>query len=70
MAFNRSRNEDGRERKKRKDTLVGTLREEYGENFAAGHRADMTLGGLAKKLGLPDTASEDEVKRKLKKKKS
>jgi hypothetical protein len=67
MSFERSRNEDGRERKKRKDTHVSTLREEYGETFAPGQRGNLTLGGLAKKLGLPETASEDEVKRKLKK---
>jgi hypothetical protein len=32
----RSRNEDGEIRKKRIDTLVGTLRQEYGEDFTKG----------------------------------
>ena len=40
----RSRNEDGEIRKKRRDTLVGTLRDEYGDNFAEGYRSDAKLG--------------------------
>ena len=33
----RMRDSDGEIRKKRGDTLVGTLRKTYGENFAKGH---------------------------------
>lgn len=34
----------GQIREKRGDTLVGTLRGEYGETFAAGYRSDAKLG--------------------------
>ena len=34
----RMRDQDGEIRQKRSDTLVKTLRNEYGENFAAGSR--------------------------------
>ena len=47
----RSRDGDGEIRRKRSDTLVGTLREEYGEDFAAGFRSDMKLGTLLEKTG-------------------
>jgi hypothetical protein len=40
----RCRDENGAIRKKRSDTLVRTLRKEYGEDFAAGTRSDATLG--------------------------
>lgn len=40
----RMRDEDGEIRHKRRDTLVGTLRQEYGPQFAAGVRADAELG--------------------------
>jgi len=43
---------DGEIRKKRSDTLVRTLREEYGPNFAKGHRANAKLGAVLKKEGL------------------
>jgi hypothetical protein len=39
----RGRDEDGEIRQKRGDTLVGTLRKEYGPDFAAGFRADTKL---------------------------
>lgn len=42
----RCRDENGEIRRKRSDTLVGTLREEYGDDFAAGVRSDATLGTL------------------------
>lgn len=48
---NRSRDENGQIRQKRSDTLVGTLREEYGPSFAEGHRSDMELGTLLEKAG-------------------
>lgn len=39
----RSRDEDGEIRRKRSDTLIGTLRNEY-PDFAPGVRSDMKLG--------------------------
>jgi hypothetical protein len=39
----RCRDEDGSIRRKRGDTLVGTLRQEYGPEFAEGMRSDMRL---------------------------
>ncbi len=47
----RTRDESGQIHKKRSDTLVRTLREEYGENFAKGYRGDMKLGALLQKTG-------------------
>jgi len=40
----RTRDGDGEIRHKRRDTLVRTLRKEYGDNFAHGYRSDATLG--------------------------
>jgi hypothetical protein len=48
---NRCRDNDGEIRQKRSDTLVRTLRREYGEDFAAGFRSDMKLGNLLKQTG-------------------
>lgn len=42
----RSRDTDGEIRHKRGDTLVGTLRETYGEGFAPGYRSDTRLDTL------------------------
>jgi len=47
----RMRDTDGEIRRKRSDTLVGTLRNEYGEEFAAGYRSDAKLGTVLKKEG-------------------
>ena len=47
----RSRDEDGTIRRKRSDTLIGTLRREYGEDFADGIRSDATLGTLLERTG-------------------
>lgn len=41
---NRCRDADGEIRHKRSDTLIGTLRETYGPDFAAGYRSDAQLG--------------------------
>ena len=41
---NRCRDTDGEIRHKRSDTLVGTLRDTYGEDFAKGYRSDAKLG--------------------------
>ena len=48
----RMRDRDGEIRKKRSDTLIRTLREEYGPNFAAGHRPNAKLGAVLKKEGV------------------
>ena len=47
----RCRDADGEIRRKRGDTLVGTLRDEYGPNFAPGVRADMRLDTLLDRTG-------------------
>ena len=49
----RTRDHDGEIRHKRSDTLVRTLRKEYGDNFAPGCRADTKLGTVLKKEGVP-----------------
>jgi hypothetical protein len=41
----------GEIRQKRADTLVGTLRDEYGDNFAKGYRSDTKLGTLREDTG-------------------
>jgi hypothetical protein len=48
----RMRDHDGEIRKKRSDTLVGTLRETYGPGFAKGYRADAKLGTVLGKEGM------------------
>jgi len=47
----RCRDVDGEIRRKRGDTLVGTLREEYGPTFASGVRSDMRLDTLLEQSG-------------------
>lgn len=47
----RQRDSNGEIRHKRSDTLVKTLRREYGDNFAKGHRADSKLGTVLEKEG-------------------
>jgi len=42
---------DGEIRQKRGDTLVGTLRKTYGEDFAAGVRSDTRLDTLREREG-------------------
>ncbi|HUN54938.1 MAG TPA: hypothetical protein VMU29_07270 [Smithella sp.] len=49
---NRMRDQDGTIREKRSDTLVKTLRKEYGEDVADGYRSDAKLGTVLKKEGL------------------
>lgn len=46
---NRVRDSAGEIRQKRSDTLIGTLRETYGPNFAKGYRSDATLQTVLKK---------------------
>ena len=45
---NRDRDNSGEIRHKRSDTLVGTLRQTYGSDFAKGYRSDATLGSVLK----------------------
>jgi hypothetical protein len=47
----RRRDRDGEIRHKRGDTLVGTLRETYGRDFAQGYRSDTKLRDLLKRTG-------------------
>jgi hypothetical protein len=49
----RHRNQDGRISAKQGNTLVGTLRETYGDDFAAGRRSDMKLSTLLQRTGAP-----------------
>ena len=59
---NRCRDENGEIRRKRSDTLVGTLRREYGDDFAEGFRSDAKLGTVLRET---DSASlSDFLKRK------
>ena len=48
----RQRDKDGEIRKKRDDTLVKTLRNEYGEDFAKGYRSDVQLGTVLEREGV------------------
>jgi len=45
----RHRDKDGEIIREKSNTLVRTLRKEYGEEFAKGYRADATLGTVLKK---------------------
>ena len=47
----RCRDFDGEIRQKRGDTLVGTLRKTYGNDFAPGVRSDMRLDTLRDRNG-------------------
>ncbi|MBZ9817066.1 hypothetical protein LB552_25485 [Mesorhizobium sp. CA7] len=47
----RHRDENGRISEKHGNTLVGTLRETYGDNFAEGRRSDMKLSTLLEQSG-------------------
>jgi hypothetical protein len=48
----RMRDRTGEIRKKRSDTLVKTLREEYGDDFAKGYRPNTRLGAVLQKEGV------------------
>jgi hypothetical protein len=58
----RHRDKDGEIRQKNSNTLVKTLRKEYGEDFLKGYRADTRLGTVLKKEGVESL--HDLVKRK------
>jgi hypothetical protein len=57
----RMRDRSGRIRKKKSDTLIGTLRKEYGPHFAKGYRDNAQLGTVLKKEGLETL---DQLRRK------
>ena len=63
MALNRHRDKNGEEERKRNDTLVRTLRNEYGDEFAPEVRSDMKLGTLKSYLGLDSDDSLNDVLR-------
>ena len=69
MALKRHRVTTGQEERKRNDTLVGTLRDEYGEKFAPRFSDRMKLGTLKERLDLPSDASLNDVLRHYKIKK-
>ena len=54
---NRHRDCDGRISEKHSNTLVGTLRETYGENFAKGWRNDAHLGTVLDDAGVTTSAN-------------
>ena len=53
----RCRDNDGSIRRKRRDTLIRTLRRGYGDDFAPGARGDMRLGTLLQEANV-DSLSE------------
>lgn len=57
----RCQDEGGEIRRKPGDTLVGTLRNTYGEDFAAGYRSDTKLETLLEREG---TASLSQLLRR------
>ena len=57
----RMRDRSGQVRRKRSDTLIGTLRKEYGPHFAQGYRDGTKLGTVLKKEGLETL---DQLRRK------
>ena len=63
MRGSRSRNEDGRLRDKRDDTLIGTIEKQY--KIDLGVRADMKLGTYQEKTGAKSLNDivHNEVKR-------
>jgi hypothetical protein len=62
----RMRDRDGEIRKKRSDTLVKTLREEYGDNFAEGYRPNRCGAQEGRRTDAGPTAEEDASKDTLK----
>ena len=49
--YGRCRDADGEIRHKRSDTLVRTLRDEYGDDFAPDFRSDAKLGTVLRETG-------------------
>lgn len=61
MTMKRHRDVSGREERKRNDTYVRTLREEYGEKFAPKAAETTTLRNVKESLGLEPDASLNKV---------
>lgn len=57
----RQRDQDGEIRQKRSDTMVGTLRKTYGDDFASGYRSNTRLGTVLRKEGVETL---DQLRRK------
>lgn len=53
----RHRDENGQIRQKNGNTLVGTLRQTYGDSFAEGHGSDMKLESLLRAEGAPSLSA-------------
>jgi predicted DNA binding CopG/RHH family protein len=60
----RSRGQDGGIRKRRMDTLVGSLRQEYGADFAQGYRSDTKLGTVLEREKVDDLSQLLKKKRR------
>lgn len=61
-ADDRVRDDSGAIRRKRSDTLVGTLRQEYGADFAVGFRGDAKLATVLAETG--STSLSDYLRRR------
>jgi hypothetical protein len=57
----RHQDKSGQIERKKNNTRVDTLREEYGERLAPKFRGDMLLGTLKERIGLPEDASLNQV---------
>jgi len=63
----RLRDADGQIRAKNRDTLVGTLRQTYGDDFAKGFRSNMRLDTLIHRTGVETLRELLEHRQKEKK---
>ena len=61
----RHRDEDGRISEKHGNTKVGTLREKYGPDFAAGWRSDAHLSTVLKESGVDSLSQYLKQQRKI-----
>jgi hypothetical protein len=59
----RHQDKDGEIERKKNNTRLDTLRDEYGDRLAPKFRGDMHLGTLKERLGLPEDASLNDVLR-------
>jgi hypothetical protein len=69
MTLARHRDESGQEERKRNDTLLRTLRSEYGSKLAPEFPESMQLGKLKERIHLSGDASLNDVLRHYKIKK-
>jgi hypothetical protein len=63
MTLKRHVDKDGEQERERNDTLVRTLRKEYGEKFAPKFSPLMKLGTVKDRLGFEPDASLNDVLR-------